>query len=203
MRILVLCEESQKVAIAFRDKGFDSYSCDILPARIDPSFHFQKDAIEVLHSAEWDCVIAFPPCQHLASSGARYFAQKRKDGRQQKAIDFVKTIWNCNAPFVCIENPVGILVNHLPVKPQYVEPWWFGHPYTKKTGLWLRGLPKLKKTSPVKPEKGFVHTISGTSKNARQRRSETFQGVADAMANQWGPVIARHCLKQAIGGLKL
>ena len=141
MRILVACEESQAVTKELRRLGHEAYSCDLLPCGGGyPLWHIQVDALELL-KMRWDMVLAFPPCTHLAVSGARYFAEKRKDGRQQAAIDFFMRFANCDCPRVAIENPVGIMSTHYRKPDQIIQPWQFGHGETKATCLWLKGLP--------------------------------------------------------------
>ena len=158
MKILVACEESQRVCQAFRDKGHEAYSCDILPTSGDhPEWHIQGDAIGVLVRAitddimrggsVWDMMIAFPPCTDLAVSGARWFPEKRADGRQRAATDFFLKIANAPIPRIAIENPIGIMSTLYRKPDQIIQPWMFGHPEQKKTCLWLKGLPKLYPTS--------------------------------------------------------
>lgn len=154
MRVLAACEESQIVTMAFRKLGHEAYSCDTEQCSGGhPEWHIQEDVLKVLKNdvisfgtTEWDIVIAFPPCTDLAVSGARYFAQKRKDGRQQKSIAFFEFFTNLKNKYVVIENPIGIM-NRIYRKPdQIIQPWEFGHPESKATCLWLKGLPLLKPT---------------------------------------------------------
>ena len=195
MKILIACEESGKVRQAFRALGHDAFSCDILPSRDDSPFHIQGNVLPLLKK-RWDMVIAFPPCTHLACSGARHFAAKRADGRQQAGIDFFMACINANAPRVCVENPVGIMSSEYTKPSQIIQPWQFGYPATKATCLWLKGLPLLTPTKVVEPE--FITLKNGKrfsawfyesgKKNGKARaafRSETFDGIAQAMANQW------------------
>lgn len=143
MKILVACEESQAVTIELRRLGHEAYSCDIEPCSGGhPEWHLQVDALELL-KMKWDMILAFPPCTHLAVSGARYFEQKRKDGRQQAAIDFFMRFANADCPKIAIENPVGIMSTVWKKPDQIIQPWQFGHGETKKTCLWLKGLPPL------------------------------------------------------------
>lgn len=202
MKILVACEESQAVTIAFRNKGHDAYSCDIEPCSGGhPEWHLQQDVLPLLEQ-EWDMVIAFPPCTHLAVSGARYFEQKRKDGRQQQGIDFFMMFANCKCPKIAIENPIGIMSSKYRKPDQIIQPYEFGHPESKKTCLWLKGLPPLMATNIIhKPECGHWNNqtqdgqnkivvdgkwISFNDKRTAHLRSKTYQGIADAMAEQWG-----------------
>lgn len=141
MRILVACEESQAVTKELRKLGHEAYSCDIEPCSGGhPEWHIQADALEII-KIKWDMIIAFPPCTHLAVSGARYFAEKKADGRQQKAIDFFMAFVNADSPKIAIENPVGIMSTKYRKPDQYIQPWQFGHGETKKTCLWLKNLP--------------------------------------------------------------
>ena len=135
MRVLCACEESQEVCIAFRNAGHEAFSCDVQPCSGGHSeWHLQRDALEVAREGEWDLVIAFPPCTHLSCAGARSWPQKRADGRQQAAVEFVLALWDC-CDRVCIENPVGWLSTCWQKPTQVVQPWMSGDPCTKKTCL--------------------------------------------------------------------
>ena len=190
MKILVACEYSGRVRDAFTKKGHDAISCDILPTEL-PGPHYEGDILDILHD-KWDMIIAFPPCTHLACSGAKHFAKKREDGRQQQGIDFFMMFANHPCFKICIENPVGIMSTVWSKPSQIIQPYQFGDPYQKTTCLWLRGLPNLKPTKIV--DKGeFVTTPSGkklpkwySDNKSAKNRSKTFQGIADAMASQWG-----------------
>lgn len=193
MRVLIACEESQVVTKAFRALGHEAYSCDILPCSGGhPEWHIQGDVLPLLDQ-EWDMIIAFPPCTHLAVSGAAWFAEKRKDGRQQEGIDFFMRFVNAKCPKIAIENPVGIMSTVYRKPDQIIQPWMFGHMEQKKTCLWLKGLPKLVETNNVKDEmmklprnqRERLHFLP-PSKDRGIERSKTFQGIADAMASQWG-----------------
>lgn len=201
MKILVACEESQAVTIEFRKLGYEAYSCDILPCSGNhPEWHLQQDVIPLLKE-KWDMIIAFPPCTHLAVSGAAWFEQKRKDGRQQQGIDFFMQFANADCQRIAIENPVGIMSSKYRKPDQIIQPYMFGDPYSKKTCLWLKGLPKLKPTKLV--DKGEIITFaSGRSMqkwysdawrlSPEQRsiaRSKTFLGIAKAMAQQWSTIL--------------
>jgi hypothetical protein len=182
MKILIACEESGKVRRAFRALGHDAWSCDILPSRDNSPFHIQGDVLPLLKK-RWDMVIAFPPCTHLACSGARHFAAKRADGRQAAGVAFFMACINANAPRVCVENPVGIMSTIYRKPDQIVQPWQFGHGETKATCLWLKGLPPLVPTKIVKGREGRIHKMPPGPDRARLR-SETYQGIADAFT-QW------------------
>ena len=194
MRILVACEYSGKVREAFRKLGHDAWSCDLLPADDGSEYHIQGDVLEVLDQG-WDMMIGFPPCTHLAASGARWFAAKRADGRQQQGIDFFMALANADIPMIALENPVGIMSTEWRKPDQIIQPWQHGHEATKTTCLWLKGLPELQPTNIV--SKGERHVTKGgkslpkwynlpPSKDRWKIRSETFQGIANAMAQQWG-----------------
>lgn len=185
-RVLVACEFSGKVRQAFRDLGFDAWSCDLLPADDGSEFHIQGDVLKVLNQG-WDLMIAHPPCTHLAVSGARHFPAKIADGRQQEALDFVQALLDAPIPRIALENPVGVISTKIKKPTQYIQPWQFGHGETKKTGLWLKNLPPLKPTNIVEGREQRIWKMSGSKNGNRWKlRSETYQGIADAMAEQWG-----------------
>lgn len=227
MKILVACEESQRVCKEFRKKGHEAYSCDIIKCSGGhPEWHIMQDVTALLNGkctfitcdglshnidGKWDMIIAFPPCTHLCNSGARHFAKKRADGRQRKGIEFFCLFLNADCEKIVIENPVGIMggnyiIKHfpdiakkygLPIKPtQKIQPFEYGHPYTKTTCLWLKGVPKLRPTNILKkPSNGWVNqafTKDGRyggfagNFNDSKTRSKTFPGIAKAMAEQWG-----------------
>lgn len=188
MKVLVACEESQRVCIAFRELGHEAYSCDIEPCSGGhPEWHIQQDVLPLLNE-KWDMIIAFPPCTHLAVSGARYFEEKRKDGRQQAAISFFMKFVNANCTKIAIENPVGIMSTWYRKPDQIIQPWQFGHGETKKTCLWLKGLPLLKPTDIVDGREQRVWRMP-PSDNRAKLRSKTFPGIAKAMAEQWGGLV--------------
>lgn len=185
MKILVACEESQVVTEAFRAKGHEAYSCDILETSgNNPEWHLQQDVTDLLKES-WDMIIAFPPCTDLCVSGARWFKEKQKDGRQQRSIDFFNLFTNVDCEKVCIENPIGIMSNLFRKPDQIVQPWQFGHGETKATCLWLKGLPLLKPTDVVKGREARIHRLP-PSKDRAKLRSKTYLGIALAMADQWG-----------------
>ena len=183
-RILIACEESGIVTKAFRDLGYRNvWSCDLEPTSGRPDWHLQQDVIPLLQE-NWDMIIAFPPCTHLAVSGARWFEEKRKDGRQQQGIDFFMEFAHCKCEKVAIENPVGIMSTIWRKPDQIIQPWMFGHGETKATCLWLRGLPELKPTNIVNGREQRIFKMP-PSKDRGKLRSLTFQGIAQAMAKQW------------------
>lgn len=184
MRVLIACEESQAVCLAFRARGHNAYSCDLLPCSGGrPGFHILGDARPLLRES-WDMVIAFPPCTHLASSGARWFPEKRADGRQQAGIEFFMEFTRLSCPWA-IENPVGIMSTHYRKPDQIIQPWQFGHGETKKTCLWLHRLPPLCPTDIVTGRDARIWKMP-PSKERASLRSKTYPGIALAMAEQWG-----------------
>lgn len=184
MRVLVACEFSGVVREAFRKRGHDAWSCDILPSEDYTQWHIEGDVIRVLRD-NWDLIIAHPPCTHLASSGARWFSSKIDE--QLDAIEFVRAIVNAPVGKLAIENPVGILSRpaNLGRPTQIVQPFNFGDPFKKTTCLWLRGLPPLRPTSDL--QTGEQKCWKEPPHPDRwKRRSRTYQGIANAMAEQWG-----------------
>ena len=203
MRILVGCEESQAVTIELRKLGHEAFSCDVMESSGGyPQWHIQGDLLKELDKG-WDMLIAFPPCTHLAVSGARHFKEKIADGRQQKGIDFFMEMINAPIEKIAVENPIGIMSTNHRKPDQIIQPWQFGDKAQKSTCLWLKNLPLLVPTNIV--EKGeFIEFISKkgvkkrqpkwyfdalkNSKNASERsklRSKTFKGIAKAMATQF------------------
>ena len=186
MRVLVACEFSGVVREAFAAKGHDAYSCDLLPCEGSGFRHYQDDVRHVVCRPEMvdiDLLIAFPPCTHLAVSGARWFKDKREE--QGLAIQFFR--WLAEAPFprVAVENPIGIMSTNYRKPDQIIQPWQFGHGETKATCLWLKGLPLLKPTKIVEGRTARVHR-EPPGPDRWKNRSRTYQGIADAMAQQWG-----------------
>lgn len=220
MNVLIACEESQRVCMAFREKGHRAFSCDILECSGGhPEWHIKGDVLPLLNghceftlqngqtdrqTDRWDLIIAHPPCTDLCVSGARWFAEKQKDLRQQKAVAFFMHFVLANCDRICIENPIGIMSNVYQKPSQIIQPWWFGDNYSKSTCLWLKGLEPLKPETTEQPEIEFVEwTDSKTGKKKRQDkfsadalklppeerarlRSQTFPGIARAMSEQWG-----------------
>lgn len=217
MKVLIACEESQTVCKAFRERGHEAYSCDIqLPSGGHPEWHILGDALEALKGGcvqtmdlklhevgRWDLAICHPPCTDLAVSGARWFPEKQKDGRQQKAIVFFMQMFMANADRIAVENPICIMSKCFRKPDQIIQPYEYGHPVRKSTCLWLVNLPKLTPTNIVEPgefdKNGF--SINGAMRHAvdengkilpwndprtAKARSKTFEGIAAAMADQWG-----------------
>jgi hypothetical protein len=183
MRVLVACEESGIVRRAFREKGHEAFSCDLLPARDGSEFHYQEDVLDVIAKYSWDMMIAHPPCTALTVAGNRWYYDKLDV--IQEAVDFVLTLTNAPIPKIAIENPVGRLSTYWRKPDQYIQPWEFGHGETKKTGLWLKNLPLLKPTNIVEGREQKVWKM-GPSETRTRDRSTTYEGIANAMAEQWG-----------------
>ena len=189
LNVLVACECSGKVREAFRALGHHAFSCDIQPPDDDSLYHIQADALKAIELMEWDLLIGFPPCTHLASSGARWFAEKRADGRQQQAIDFFLALANAPIPHIALENPIGIMSSEFRKPNQIIQPWEFGHGETKATCLWLKNLCDLEPTNIVSGREQRIWKM-GPSPDRAKKRSETYQGIADAMALQWSNWLA-------------
>ena len=185
MKVLVACEFSGVVREEFNKLGHDAWSCDLLPTEI-PGQHIQDDVLKHLNYG-WDLMIAFPPCTHLAVSGARWFTEKQNDGRQQEAIIFFMRLTSTNIKRVAIENPVGIMSTHYRKPDQIIQPYEFGHGETKKTCLWVKNLPLLTPTNIVSGRLARVHKEPPYI-NRWKNRSRTYTGIAKAMAEQWGTV---------------
>lgn len=220
MNILIACEESQTVCKAFRDKGHNAFSCDIVEeSGGHPEWHIMQDVIPLLNgdcdfktangtehhlNGKWDLIIAHPPCQYLTNTGNPYlnvekYGQKaiERAKKREEAFLFFMEFANANCDKICIENPIGYPNSHYRKPNQIIQPWHFGHPYTKATCLWLKGLKPLVPEVKEKPEgiKSFAiqtmkdengKTISWNTEKSRRLRSKTFEGIALAMADQWG-----------------
>lgn len=230
MKVLVACEESQAVCKAFREKGHEAYSCDVIECSGGhPEWHIMQDVLPLLNGncefettdgtkhkieGKWDMIIAFPPCTDLAVSGARHFKKKRENGSQEKSIRFFASILAAECERLAVENPIGIISGdyikerfpeiaemfNFPIKPsQIIQPYEYGHNAKKSTCLWLRGLPLLKPTKIVEPDLVSYtcksgkkvtfsrHMVQGFENGERAKsRSKTFEGIAKAMADQWG-----------------
>ena len=231
MNVLIACEESQRVCTAFREKGHNAFSCDIVPCSGGhPEWHIQGDALKILNphwecdeygtetdgikfatcdgvvhyiDGEWDLIIAHPPCTYLTLAGNKWFKPEFADRfperqkQREEAVAFFMAFANADCDKIAIENPAGIMSSRWRKPDQYIEPYMFGDPEKKKTGLWLKGLPKLTPTNIVEPviircksganEPRWHMETMGLPKEERSRiRSQTFQGIADAMSEQWG-----------------
>lgn len=181
MKVLVGCEFSGVVRDAFIARGHEAMSCDLLPTE-RPGPHYQGDVRAILGDG-WDLAIFHPPCTHLAVSGARWFAQKQAE--QAEALEFVRTLLDAPIPRIALENPVSIISSRIRKPDQIIQPWQFGHGETKATCLWLKGLPRLRATCVVEGREGRVWRLP-PSPDRWKLRSATYQGIADAMAEQWG-----------------
>ena len=183
MRVLIACEYSGIVRDAFIAKGHDAMSCDLSPTD-SPGPHYQGDVMDVL-DYPWDLMIAHPPCTHLSVSGARHFGAKRMDGRQQSGVSFFMSLVKADIPRIAVENPVSIMSSMYRKPDQIIQPWKFGHGETKATCLWLKGLPLLEPTNIVEGRDDRIHKMPPSAERGKLR-SITYQGIADAMAEQWG-----------------
>jgi hypothetical protein len=181
-RVLIGCEFSGTVREAFRRRGHDAWSCDLLAAEDGSQFHIQGDVRRILHEG-WDLGVFFPPCTHLCVSGARWFPQKLEE--QQDALDFIARLMVSPIPRTAIENPIGIISTKLRKPDQIIQPWQFGHGETKATCLWLKNLAPLKPTNTVEGREQRLWRTP-PSETRWMIRSRTYRGIADAMAEQWG-----------------
>jgi len=182
MRVIVACEYSGRVRDAFRRRGHDAWSCDLLECEANPRWHYQSPVEEVL-AVGWDLMIAHPPCTHLAVSGSRHFHRKQRE--QAEALDFVRLLMDAPVPRWCIENPVSVISSAIRPPDQIIQPWQFGHGETKSTCLWLQNLPQLRSTDVVEGREPRVHMMP-PGPNRWKERSRTFEGIAEAMGDQWG-----------------
>lgn len=188
MKVLVACEYSGRVRDAFRKIGHEAMSCDLLPSDA-PGPHYHGDLRDVI-DYPWDMMIAHPPCTHLSVSGARHFEKKKMDGRQQAGVSFFMCLirMSDHIKHVAIENPVSIISSLYRKPDQIIQPWQFGHGETKATCLWLKNLPLLTPTNIVGGRESRIHRMP-PSDDRWKVRSETYLGIADAMAHQWGGII--------------
>ncbi len=181
MRVLVACEFSGIVRDAFAARGHDAMSCDLLPTE-RPGQHYEGDVFNII-DCDWDLMIAHPPCTHLAVSGARWFKDKQQE--QEEALAFVRALLGAPIPKIALENPISIISSRIRKPDQIIQPWQFGHGETKATCLWLKNLPPLVPTNIVDGRTPRVHYTS-PGPDRWKERSRTYQGIADAMAEQWG-----------------
>ena len=181
MKVLVACEFSGTVRDAFIAHGHDAMSCDLLPTE-KPGPHYQGDVRDVLDDG-WDLMIAHPPCTHLAVSGARWFKDKQQE--QAEALDFVRLLLDADIGRIALENPISVISSRIRNPDQIIQPWQFGHGETKATCLWLKNLPKLEPTNVVDGRDRKIWKLP-PSPDRWKLRSKTYQGIADAMAEQWG-----------------
>lgn len=183
MRVLVACEFSGTVRRAFRSMGHDAWSCDLLPAEDNDPHHYRGDALAMMWGSYWDLMIAHPPCTHLAVSGARWFKEKQQE--QADALRFVDRLLNGPVDRIALENPISIISSRIRKPDQIIQPWQFGHGETKATCLWLKNLPKLVPTNIVEGREARIHKMPPRPDRWKER-SRTFEGIANAMAQQWG-----------------
>jgi hypothetical protein len=179
-RVLVACEYSGRVRDAFIRNGCEAVSCDLLPTD-QPGPHYQGDVFDIINDG-WDLMVAHPPCTHLAVSGARWFHKKEKE--QEEALDFVRRLMAAPINQVAIENPISVISSKIRKPDQIIQPWMFGHGETKATCLWLKNLPPLQPTEIVDGRENKVHRMP-PSEHRWKLRSLTYQGIADAMGDQW------------------
>lgn len=195
MKILVACEESQRVTIELRKLGHEAYSCDIEPCSGGhPEWHLQQDVIPLLNQ-KWDMIIAFPPCTYLSNAGARHLYPKGELNQERykkglQAKEFFMTLLKADCPKIAVENPIPSKIYELPAYTQVIQPWQFGHPYKKRTCIWLKGLPPLEPTNIVSEGQRQSTKIAGNwfnqgGKDRQKNRAKTFPNVAKAMAEQW------------------
>jgi hypothetical protein len=196
LRVLVACEYSGRVRGAFARLGHEAHSCDLLPCEDDSpdgptlgGHHWIEDAIKMVYkNGPWDLMIAHPPCTDLAVSGARWFPEKIADGRQGRALEFVKALMDAPIARIAIENPISIISSKIRKPDQIIQPWQFGHGEVKATCLWLKNLPALVPTKIVEGREARVWKLP-PSPDRWKERSRTFEGVAEAMAEQWGKLV--------------
>jgi len=185
LSILIGCEFTGTVRDAFRKKGYDAYSCDLIPSEDNSIYHIKDDIKRVATFGKfmWEMLIVFPPCTHLCVSGARWF--KNKEKQQTRALDFIRMLMKLPIKKIAIENPIGIISTKIRKPDQIIQPWQFGHGETKATCLWLKNLPKLKPTHIVSGREQRIFNMP-PNKDRGKNRSRTYLGIADAMAEQWG-----------------
>ena len=181
IKVLVACEYSGVVRDAFLKQGHNAISCDLLPTE-QPGPHYEGNVLDILDNG-WDLMIAHPPCTHLAVSGARWFKDKQQE--QKEALDFVRIMLDAPIKHIALENPVSVISSKIRKPNQIIQPWQFGHGETKKTCLWLKNLPPLQPTNIVEGREQRIWKLP-PSKDRWKLRSITYQGIADAMAEQWG-----------------
>lgn len=203
--ILIACEESQAITKAFRKLGYNAYSCDLLPCSGGhPEWHIQGDAFAEAYSGKYDMMIAHPPCTYISRAGARWMyptagnLSKERFNKAMKAKDFFVKLLNAPIPYIAIENPTPLKVVELPKESQVVQPYEYGHPYSKRTLLWLKNLPLLSPTKLVSDYKPYLPSNTGGKKRgqkyqykniSQKESSKTFSGIAKAMSEQWSCVL--------------
>ena len=211
-KIIIACEESQTICIAFRKLGFEAFSCDLLPCSGGhPEWHYQQDIFEVLNNGtKWDLMIAHPECTRLTCTANKWYKPEYAERfpnihtDREQAIEFFMKIANANVPLIAIENPIGIMSTKYKKPDQVIQPFQFGDPERKSTCLWLKGLPKLKYTNIVEPQimtfksgktmsKCHYDSAQLPKEERRKARSKTFDGIAEAIATQWGSFLLNGC----------
>lgn len=201
MRVLVACEYSATVRDAFRARGFDAWSCDLLPSEGDPRWHIQGDALEAIHGQHWYCLIGHPPCTYLSRAGARWWGAAERDALADEAAEFVFAMRDAPVEHIAIENPIGQLNARWRYPDQIIQPWEYGSPYSKATCLWLKNLPPLFPTDIHSRFVPFIRSNVTAKKRAGKPQTgilsgglesaKTFPGIAAAMADQWGDWMLR------------
>lgn len=196
MRVLIACEESQTVCTAFRERGHEAYSCDIFPCSLfgKQNWHIMNDAIKEAYNGKWDMMIAHPPCTKISACGARWMYKggvlnNKRLAAAEKAKEFFMLLYNAPIPLIAIENPTPLKIINLPKETQVIQPYMFGEPFSKRTLLWLKGLPLLIPTNILNEYRPFLQSGGKDAELSKVRgrsRSKTFNGIAAAMANQWG-----------------
>jgi hypothetical protein len=199
MRILIACEKSQTVCKAFRQLGHEAYSCDIMPCGLfdNPEWHIQSDAIREAYSGKYSMMICHPPCTKLSNCGARWMfsggeLNKERLAEAMKAKHFFMSLYNAPIAMIAVENPTPLRIVDLPEHSQVIQPYMFGEPFSKRTLLWLKGLPQLKPTHIMDQFKPFMQSGGANAEISKIRgdsRSKTFEGIATAMATQWGALL--------------
>jgi hypothetical protein len=205
MKILVGCEESQRVTIELRKRGHEAFSCDLIECSGGhPEWHLKMDVLDAIELKNWDMGIFFPTCTYLTVSANKWYKDqpKRKSGTlvgaerraaREEAVEFFMRLYNCKITKVSLENPIGVMSTRFRKPDQVLQPWMFGHGETKATCLWLRGLPKLTPTNIVSGREQRIHLLPNTKDRAKLR-SKTYKGIAEAMAEQWGLGDRNSCL---------
>lgn len=194
LRVLIGCEFSGVVREAFRKRGHDAWSCDLLESEDNSPFHLQCDLLSILND-NWDLAIFHPPCTYLCSRSVYHCRRRKDEYKHDEAQAFFMSLYNADIPKIAVENPVGIMTKRFRKPDQYIDPYYFGEPYRKKTGLWLKNLPLLKPTNMLAPPEPIYISKDGKKRyfvdgmrggDRAKNRSKTFQGIADAFASQWG-----------------
>ena len=192
LKVLIGCEESQAICKAFRNAGHEAYSNDIdACSGENPEWHLQMDVMKAIDFMEWDLIILHPPCTYMAVSGNRWYGTGMVgNSKRMEAVKWTEELWNKainKCKFVALENPVGVLNKFIPTlpKPQYIQPWQFGHGETKRTGFWLHNLPNLTPTDIVEGREQLIWKMGPSAERGRLR-SKTYEGIAQAIVNQWG-----------------